>query len=52
MTTKEKGGGIIGGGTLVGLGVGFIFLSTSPLIFLACILMGLGAGLVITSLIS
>ena len=43
---------IIGGTTLIGLGVGFIFLRQSPLIFVACILIGIGLGLVITSLIS
>jgi len=41
----------IGGATILGLGVGFIFLKTSVLIFLASILIGLGAGIVIASLI-
>jgi hypothetical protein len=43
---------IIGGTTLIGLGVGFIFLKTSGLIFIASILIGIGAGLVLASLIS
>ena len=43
---------IIGGTTLIGLGVGFIFLKTSGLIFVASILIGIGAGLVIAPLIS
>jgi len=42
----------IGGTTLVGVGVGFIFLKASPLFFVASILIGIGLGLVITSLIS
>ena len=43
---------VIGGTTLIGLGVGFIFLKTSGLIFVASILIGIGAGLVLASLIS
>ena len=43
---------VIGGTTLIGLGVGFIFLKTSGLIFVASILIGIGAGLVLTFLIS
>jgi hypothetical protein len=42
----------IGGTTLIGVGVGFIFLKASPLFFVASILIGIGLGLVITSLIS
>jgi len=43
---------VIGGTTLVGIGVGLIFVQTSALIFVASILIGLGAGLVITPIIS
>lgn len=43
---------VIGGTTLVGLGVGLIFVKTSALIFVASILIGIGAGLVITPIIS
>ena len=35
---------IIGGTTLIGLGVGFIFLQTSALLFVASILIGIGLG--------
>ena len=42
----------IGGTTLIGIGVGFIFLRTSPLLFVASILIGIGLGLVITAIIS
>jgi len=42
----------IGGTTLIGLGVGLIFLKTSALFFVASILIGIGSGLVITSFIS
>lgn len=42
----------IGGSLLVGLGVGFFFLKASPLAFVGCLLAGLGAGLIITPVIS
>jgi hypothetical protein len=42
----------IGGTTLMGTGVGFIFLQRSALLFVASILIGIGIGLVITALIS
>jgi len=49
---NDKSAWAIGGKTLIGIGVGFIFLKESPLIFVASILIGIGLGLVITSLIS
>ena len=54
MTNKkdDKSGWVIGGTTLIGIGVGFIFLKTSALLFVASILIGIGIGLVIASLIS
>ena len=48
----DKSTWVIGGTTLIGLGVGFIFLKTSALMFVASILIGTGVGLVIASLIS
>jgi hypothetical protein len=42
----------IGGTTLIGIGVGFIFLQRSALLFVASTLIGIGVGLVITSLLS
>jgi len=42
----------IGGTTIIGIGVGFIFLQDSPLLFVASIMIGLGVGLVIVPLIS
>ena len=41
----------IGGTTLAGVGVGLIFLKTSALLFVASVLIGIGVGLVIASLI-
>ena len=54
MTNKkdDKSSWVIGGTTLIGIGVGFIFLKTSALLFVASILIGIGCGLVIASLIS
>ena len=49
---SDKSTWAIGGTTLIGIGVGFIFLKVSPLFFVASILIGIGVGLVITSLIS
>ena len=42
----------IGGTTIIGVGVGFIFLKDSPLLFVASIMIGLGVGLVIVPFIS
>jgi len=54
MITKktDKSSWAIGGTTLIGLGVGLIFLKTSPLIFVACIFIGIGIGLLIAPFIS
>lgn len=54
METKkeDKSTWAIGGTTMIGLGVGLIYLKTSILIFIASILIGIGAGLVITSVLS
>ena len=48
----DKSTWAIGGGVLMGVGAGFFFLKESPLAFIACILLGIGLGLVITSIIS
>jgi len=48
----DKSSWAIGGGVLMGIGVGFFFLRESPLYFVGCILLGLGLGLMVTSLIS
>lgn len=54
MTDKkvDKSSWAIGGMTIIGIGVGFIFLQTAPLVFVACILIGLGLGLVMAAIIS
>lgn len=48
----DKGAWVIGGTTLVGIGVGLVFLQTSALWFVASILVGIGSGLVIAALIT
>ena len=50
--TEDKSTWAIGGGLLLGLGVGFFFIKESVLIFVGCIIAGLGFGLLITSIIS
>ena len=41
----DRGAWIVGGGTMVGLGVGFIFLTTNIFAFIASLLIGIGVGL-------
>jgi len=48
----DKSAWAIGGTTLIGIGVGFVFLRENPMILVACTLIGVGVGLVITSIIS
>jgi hypothetical protein len=48
----NKSGWIIGGTTCIGIGVGFIFLHISALLFVASILIGVGVGLVIAAIAS
>jgi len=42
----------IGGGTFLGLGIGFFYLMTSIVIFIGCLLTGFGLGLILAALIS
>lgn len=48
----DKSSWAIGGGVMIGIGVGFFFLKTDPLYFVGCIMIGLGLGLVLTSILS
>jgi hypothetical protein len=48
---NEKSTWAIGGGTLIGIGVGFFFLLKSPLLFVGSMLIGIGVGLLIVSLV-
>ena len=47
----EAGSYAIGGSTMIGVGVGFFFLKTNIFAFVACILIGVGAGLVIAAIL-
>lgn len=49
---EDKSAWAIGGGLIIGLGVGFFFLHISALIFVGCILSGLGLGLVLSAILS
>lgn len=42
----------IGGGMLIGLGIGFFYIVTSILIFVGCLLTGVGIGLMVAAIIS
>jgi F0F1-type ATP synthase assembly protein I len=48
----ESGSWAVGGMTLVGIGVGFVFLQSSPLLFVASVLVGIGTGLVMAARMS
>lgn len=50
--SNNKSTWVIGGTTLMGLGVGLIFLQTSALLLVASILIGIGLGLVIAPIVS
>ena len=51
-TTLNLNGSLaIGGGLLAGLGAGFLYLQTNALLFVACLLGGLGIGLILASII-
>ena len=49
---SDKSSWAIGGTTLIGVGVGLIFLKTSVIFFVASILIGIGSGLLIAPFIS
>ena len=48
---NDKSAWVIGGTTLIGVGVGLVFLKASAILFIASILIGIGAGLVVAALI-
>lgn len=49
---EDKSSWAIGGTIIIGVGVGFFFLPSSPLLFVASIMIGLGVGLVLAPIIS
>ena len=51
-TNDEKSSWAIGGTTMIGVGVGLIYLQTSVMIFIASIIIGIGAGLIIAPILS
>ncbi len=48
----DKSTWAIGGGVIMGVGGGFFFLPHAPMMFVGCILLGLGVGLIVTSILS
>jgi F0F1-type ATP synthase assembly protein I len=48
----DKSSWAIGGMTLIGVGVGLIFVQTSPIMMAACTIIGVGLGLVFSSFLS
>ncbi|MDM9630135.1 hypothetical protein [Robiginitalea aurantiaca] len=50
--STDKASWAIGGCTLIGLGVGLVFLKTSILWFVASLLIGIGVGLLIIGVLS
>ena len=48
---SDRGAWAIGGTTMIGLGVGFVFIQTNILVFVACLLAGIGLGLVIAAIL-
>lgn len=49
---EEKSSWAIGGTTMIGVGVGLIYLQTSVLIFVASIIIGIGVGLIVAPILS
>ena len=49
---EEKSSWAIGGTTMIGVGIGIIYLKTSVLIFIASIIIGIGAGLIVAPILS
>jgi cyanate permease len=52
IKNDERGSWAIGGCTMIGIGVGFIFLKVNVFYFIAAIMCGIGLGLLIASLMS
>ncbi len=50
--STDKSSWAIGGCTLIGIGVGLVYLQTNVLWFVASILIGIGVGLLLSSLLS
>lgn len=51
MKIEDRGSWAIGGCTMIGVGVGFVFLSVNVFYFIASIMCGIGLGLLIAALL-
>ena len=52
LQKEDRSTWAIGGGIIIGLGIGFFFLPQSPLFFVGSMLLGLGLGILASSIIS
>lgn len=50
--TTDKSSWAIGGMTMIGVGVGLIFVQTSAILMAASVIIGVGLGLVLSSILS
>jgi len=50
MKTQDRASWAMGGGTMLGLGVGFFFIRTNIMAFVGCLLAGIGIGLFVAAL--
>ena len=50
--TNDKSYWALGGMTMIGVGVGLMFVQTSPIMIAACAVIGVGLGLVIEAFLS
>jgi len=48
---SDRGAWAVGGGAMIGLGVGFFFFERSVFWFLACLMLGIGAGLLFAAVL-
>jgi len=52
MKNEDRASWAIGGCTMIGVGVGFVFLTVNIFYFIASIMVGIGLGLLVAALIS
>lgn len=50
--SNDKSSWVIGGTTLIGVGIGLVLVQSSALLFVASVLIGLGSGLLIAPMMS
>ncbi|HAK44562.1 MAG TPA: hypothetical protein DCO79_01390 [Spirochaeta sp.] len=48
---EDRSNWAVGGGLMLGLGIGFFFVTRNPMALVGCMLAGLGVGLIISSIL-